>query len=160
MALGVIQWLINLKLKGDPFLDKKKLQQKFDQAVEDHNDGSGNLFLYSLLDFSFDYDEEKEQVKIHTPISELMYNPVKFIHGGIISYIADTAMGHLCAAFSEGPSVSLELKTQFFRTAKTGELTAVAYFLKKGSQVQFAECTIHDDKGRLLSKVTGTFYSI
>ncbi|MGJ9383585.1 PaaI family thioesterase [Salipaludibacillus sp. CF4.18] len=141
-------------------MDELKTQEKANQAIKDHNDASGNLFLYSLFDFSFDYDEKKEQLSLHTPISELMYNPVKFIHGGIISYIADTAMGHLCAAFTDRPSVSLELKTQFFRTATSGSLTALAYFLKKGSNVQFVECTIHDDKDRLLSKVTGTFYSI
>ncbi|PYZ94098.1 thioesterase [Salipaludibacillus keqinensis] len=141
-------------------MDEQKLTKRFEQALKDHKDGTPQLFLYSLMDFSFDYLEEEEIVELSAPISEVMYNPVGFIHGGIITYMADTAMGHLCAAFGERPSVSLELKTQFIKTAKTGELKAKAYFIKKGKQVQFVECMIHDEQNQLLSKVTGTFYTI
>ena len=141
-------------------LDEQQTMDKFKQALRDHEDGTPQLFMYSLLDFSFEYDEQNEYVTVKAPISDLMYNAIGYIHGGIITYIADTAMGHLCAAFGDYPSVSLELKTQFFRTAKTGELITKAYFLKKGKKVQFVECTIQDDQGRLLSKVTGTFHSI
>ncbi|WP_416149167.1 PaaI family thioesterase [Salipaludibacillus sp. HK11] len=141
-------------------MDEQKMTQRFNQALKDHKDGTPQLFLYSLMDFSFDYNEEEEVVTLTAPVSEVMYNPVGFIHGGIITYMADTAMGHLCAAFEDQPSVSLELKTQFFRTAKAGELKARAYFLKKGKRVQFVECTIEDDQERLLSKVTGTFYTV
>jgi uncharacterized protein (TIGR00369 family) len=141
-------------------MDKQKMREQFEQALNDHEDGTPQLFLYSMLDFSFEYNEENEEVKITAPISEIMYNPVGYIHGGIITYMADTAMGHLCSAFQDRPSVSLELKTQFFRSAKTGKLEAKAYFIKKGKQVQFAECVIHNEEGRLLSKVTGTFYTI
>lgn len=141
-------------------MDEQQMTKRFKQALQDHEDGTPQLFMYSLMDFSFEYDEEIEVVTLKAPISEVMYNPVGFIHGGIITYMADTVMGHLCAAFGGQPSVSLELKTQFFRTTKTGELIAKAYFIKKGKQVQFVECTIEDDKERLLSKVTGTFYTI
>lgn len=133
---------------------------KVNQAVETHHDGTSNVFLYSLFDFSFDYLEETEEVHLEAPVTELMYNPVGFIHGGVITYIADTAMGHLCAAFNERPSVSLELKTQFLSTAKSGTLKARAYFLKKGKGVQFVECTIHSDNGTLMSKISGTFYTL
>ncbi|WP_280768661.1 PaaI family thioesterase [Salipaludibacillus daqingensis] len=141
-------------------MDERKMMDRFKQALQDHEDGTPQLFMYSLLDFSFEYDEEKEMVVVKAPISEIMYNPVGYIHGGIITYMADTAMGHLCAAFGDQPSVSLELKTQFFRTTKTGELITKAYFIKKGKQVQFVECRIEDDQERLLSKVTGTFYTV
>jgi uncharacterized protein (TIGR00369 family) len=141
-------------------MDKTKLREQFEHALNTHEQGTGQLFLYSLLNFDFEYDEEQKVVRIQAPISEMMYNPMGYIHGGIISYIADTAMGHLCAAFADRPGVSLELKTQFLRTAKTGSLHAEASFLKAGNQIQFVECTIKDDQHRLLAKVTGTFYSI
>jgi len=141
-------------------MDEQLMSERFKQALRDHEDGTPQLFMYSLLDFSFEYGEEKEMVTVKAPISEIMYNPVGYIHGGIITYMADTAMGHLCAAFGDQPSVSLELKTQFFRTTKTGQLIAKAYYIKKGKQVQFVECTVEDDKERLLSKVTGTFYTV
>lgn len=141
-------------------MDKDQLRAQFEQALENFEEGSGNLFLYSLLKFDFEYDEENKVVRIEAPITEMMYNPIGYIHGGIITYIADTAMGHLCGAFADRPGVSLELKTQFFRSAKTGSLKAEAYFVKQGKQVQFVECTIHDDQQKLLAKTTATFYSI
>ncbi|WNF38732.1 PaaI family thioesterase [Bacillaceae bacterium IKA-2] len=141
-------------------MDKEKLRLQFEKALETHEDGTGNLFFYSLLDFTFDYHTDREVVSIEVPISSLMYNPIGFIHGGIFTYIADTAMGHLCAAFADQPGVSLELKTQFLKTAKTGTLFAEAYFLKKGKNIQFIECVIKDEQKQVLTKTTATFYSI
>ncbi|OIJ12911.1 thioesterase [Anaerobacillus arseniciselenatis] len=141
-------------------MDKEKLRKQFEHALETHQEGTGELFMYSLLNFDFEYDEENEVVRIEAPISELMFNPIGFIHGGMITYIADTAMGHLCAAFAERPGVSLELKTQFFRTAKSGKIFAEASFLKKGRKAQFVECLLKDDQERLLAKATATFLSI
>lgn len=141
-------------------MDKEKLRERFEKALETHEDGTGNLFLYSLLDFTFEYDEKREVVGIEVPISKIMYNPIGYIHGGIFTYIADTAMGHLCAAFADHPGVSLELKTQFIKSAKVGSLYAEAYFLKKGRKIQFLECVIKDGQKRVLSKTTATFYSI
>ncbi len=141
-------------------MDKEKLRNQFELALENFQEGAGNLFLYSFLNFEFEYDEEKQVVRITAPISEVMYNPIGYIHGGIITYLADTAMGHLCAVFADRPGVSLELKTQFMRTAKSGNLHAEAYFMKNGKQVQFVECTVKDDKDQLLAKVTGTFFSV
>ncbi|SDY45503.1 uncharacterized domain 1-containing protein [Evansella caseinilytica] len=141
-------------------MDENKFRKSFEKALKIHQDGTGQLFLYSLLDFQIDYDEEEEKVFIRVPVTEIMFNPVGFLHGGMLTYIADTAMGHLCAAFAERPGVSLELKTQFFRTTRKGEITAMAYFLKKGKQIQFVECVLVDDRERELGKVTATFYSL
>ncbi len=141
-------------------MDKEKIRSQFEHALETHKEGTGQLFMYSFLNFDFEYDQENEVVRIEAPISEMMFNPIGFIHGGMITYIADTAMGHLCAAFAERPGVSLELKTQFFRSAKAGSIKAEASFVKKGNKVQFVECVLEDDQQRLLAKATATFYSL
>lgn len=141
-------------------MDKEKLQQQFQNALETIEEGTGQIFLYSLLNFQFEYDEQNQVVRIEAPITEIMFNPIGLIHGGIITYIADTAMGHLCAAFAENPGVTLELKTQFFRSAKAGTIKAEASFVKKGNKVQFIECVIEDDNKRLLAKATATMFAI
>lgn len=141
-------------------MDREMWRQKFEQAMDDHEEGTPQLFLYSMMDFEFDYNEEEEAVVLTAPVTEIMFNPVGFIHGGIMTYMADTAIGHLCAAFLEHPSVSLELKTQFFRTTDRGHLQAVATFQKKGKNVQFAVCRIFDDNQHCLAETTGTFYSV
>ncbi|WP_096188203.1 PaaI family thioesterase [Evansella halocellulosilytica] len=141
-------------------MDEKLLRDRFEKAMNVHEDGTGQQFLYSLFDFDISYFEEEEKVRIQAPVNPIMFNPVGFIHGGILTYIADTAMGHLCAAFADNPGVSLELKTQFFRSANEGTLIAEAYFLKKGKNVQFVECELSDHHNRMLGKVTATFYSL
>ncbi|GEL08709.1 PaaI family thioesterase [Salisediminibacterium halotolerans] len=141
-------------------MDKEMWREKLEKAMEDHEEGTPQLFLYSMLDFAFDYDEEKEAVVLTAPVSEIMFNPVGFIHGGVITYMADTALGHLCAAFLDQPSVSLELKTQFFRTVNHGSLKAIATFQKKGKNVQFAVCRIFDESDHCLAETTGTFYAV
>ena len=141
-------------------MEENKLRELFEQGLQDLDDGSGKLFLYSLLDLDIQYDEDNEKVHISAPITNIMFNQMGIIHGGIITYIADTAMGHLVAAFAENPAVSLELKTQFFRTTNEGSFHAHASFLKKGRNVHFVECDLKDDRDRLLGKVTATFYSV
>ncbi|MBB5173253.1 PaaI family thioesterase [Texcoconibacillus texcoconensis] len=134
-------------------------EDKAKQAVEKQNRGEG-AFLYSLLDFTFTYDEQEEALYIDIPISEPMLNSGGSIHGGMYAYIGDTAMGYLCMNYGAGPSVTLELKTQFFHAVSEGNIRAKAYFLKKGRTVQFTEATIHSEEGTLLAKLTGTFYKI
>ncbi|UTR14203.1 PaaI family thioesterase [Salipaludibacillus sp. LMS25] len=140
-------------------MDEKIMINKTKKAVQAHNKATPDLFLYSFLDFDFTYDEDDESVTLIVPITDVMYNQLGYIHGGIMAYIADTAMGHLCAVFNNELSVTLELKTQFIKTVNSGTLIAKASFIKKGGHVQFVECTIHDDHAQLLNKVTGTFYS-
>lgn len=141
-------------------MDRQEWMERAGKAVDAHEEGTPQLFLYELMGFSFTYDEDKEVVRIKAPVSDIMFNPVGFIHGGILHYLADTAMGHLCAAFLQAPAVSLELKTQYFATVKEGHLHAEARFKKKGKTVQFIVCDIKDDDGRVLSETTGTFYKV
>lgn len=141
-------------------MDEKQLRERFEQGLKVRNSGSGQLFLDALMDMHFDYNEDEEEVTVTVPVTDILFNPIGFIHGGVMTYIADTAMGHLCAVFAENPSVSLELKTQFFNTAKEGYIVATARFLKKGKNIQFVECELQTEKGKPLGKVTGTFYSL
>ncbi|WP_096440274.1 PaaI family thioesterase [Alteribacter populi] len=141
-------------------MDPKQLSEKAVKAAKNHQTGTDSTFLYSFLDFSFNYLQEEEKVKITCPVTEVMFNPIGFLHGGIVMYIADTAMAHLCASVIGSPSVSLEVKTQFFRTSREGTIEAEAYFTKRGGTIQFAECILKDDQQRELAKVSGTFYTL
>lgn len=140
-------------------MEEKQLRESFEEALKTNEAKSGRLFFDTLMDFQFQYNEEKERVIIEVPVKKIMYNPVGVLHGGIITYIADTAMGHLCAVFGK-PSVSIELKTQFFKAVKEGKIRAEAYFIRKGNHIQFAECVLHNDKDQLIAKVTASFYAI
>lgn len=138
---------------------EKMARESVERAIQAKKENDHHLFLETFMDFKYEHDEEEEKVIVYAPVTELMYNPIGVLHGGITTFIADTAMGRLCAIFGK-PSVTLELKTQFFKAVKEGTIKATAYFVRKGKTVQFVECTLEDEKGNLIGKVSATFYTI
>src|SRR5699024_9579401 len=108
----------------------------------------------------FSYDDENRQCHISCPVTEFMYNPSGIMHGGIATFIADTAMGHLNFRLKDAPYVSLDLHTSFLRAATTGKLYATARYVKEGHKVSFMECVIKNDENEIICTTTGTFYRI
>jgi len=119
-----------------------------------------SVFMFRLLQFSFSYDDQRRQCRIECPVSPIMYNPLGMVHGGIYTYIADTAIGHLNFRFQTAPYVTLELKTSFLKSTTSGKLIAVARYVREGRRVLFAEATVENEAGELLSVTTGTFYRL
>lgn len=115
------------------------------------------LFLYHFLDFTFIYDDELRTCKIECPISEPLLNELGTIHGGIYTFIADAAIGHLLNYFLSAPHVTLEIKTSFLKSASSGNLIATASFVKEGRNIVFTQCEISDGND-ILTVTTGTFY--
>ena len=86
------------------------------------------------------------------------HNPMGTLHGGVLCDIADVAMGSAYASTLEaGESfTTLELKINFLRPVRVAHLVAVGTVLQRGRTVGVAECTITDDRGRLIAKATST----
>jgi len=116
--------------------------------------------LFKLLNFQFQFHEGERTCEIRCPISPIMLNALGTVHGGIYTYIADTAMGHLALHFKKHPYVSLELKTSFLKTANQGHLTATARFIKEGQRILFLECHVKDETGEIMCMTTSTFYRV
>jgi uncharacterized protein (TIGR00369 family) len=116
------------------------------------------LFLFNLFDFSFSYDDENKLCRIECPITEPMYNPLGTVHGGILTYLADTAIGHLNFRFKDAPYVSIELKTSYLKASTSGKLIATARYVKDGYKVMFTECVIENENAEIVSTTSGTFY--
>jgi uncharacterized protein (TIGR00369 family) len=138
-------------------LDKQTFLQQMEKAWDHSRNQSVNLCLFHLLDFQFSYDDEDKICRIECPIIEPMLNPLGTVHGGIYTYMADTAMGHLNSR-CKGPYVSLELKTSYFRATNAGKLIATARYVKDGYKVVFMECIIENEKGEVMCITSGTFY--
>lgn len=116
------------------------------------------VFLFQLFDFAFSYDDEQRHCRIECPVVEAMFNPLGTVHGGILTYLADTAIGHLNFRYKEAPYVSIELKTSYIKAVTSGKLIATASYVKDGYNVVFTECTIENEHGELISTTSGTFY--
>src|SRR5436189_3771411 len=84
------------------------------------------------------------------------HNPMGTLHGGVLCDIADVAMGSAYAAtLDEGESfTTLELKINFLRPVIASHLVADAVVVQRGKTVGLAECSITDERGRLIAKAT------
>lgn len=84
------------------------------------------------------------------------------LHGGVLMTLIDAACGYAgtYAADPEKPrrGFTLQLSTQFLATVKGGALlTAEARQSGGGAKIFFAECTVHDQDGRLVGSGQGAF---
>lgn len=139
-------------------MDKQEFMAHVENAYDTYEAKPENIFMFKLLDFEFDYDDEAKMCTITCPVTDIMYNPAGIVHGGIFTFIADTAMGHLNFRHKDAPYVSLELKTSFFQATTTGKLIATARYLKEGYKVCFMEAEVKNEHGDLLCQTSGTFY--
>jgi uncharacterized protein (TIGR00369 family) len=88
-------------------------------------------------------------------------DPKGTVQAGVHAIVLDAAMSFAVNAGLSGKDrsgVALELKTETMRPATCGERLSVrGAVMRKAKQVAFAEARIEDEKGRLVSRSTGTF---
>ena len=89
-----------------------------------------------------------------------MANSAGFVHGGMISTLADSAMGRSLRTIKPGVvrSMSFDLKLSFISAAKVGEtLRATAHVVHAGRRTAVTECRVEGSNGRLVATASGTF---
>jgi len=91
---------------------------------------------------------------------EQMANHSGFVHGGLISTLADSAMGRSVRTIK--PEVlraaSFDLKLSFIAAARIGEtLRAVGKVVHSGRRTCVTECRVEGERGRLIATASGTF---
>lgn len=139
-------------------MDKQQFMTLAEHAYDTHELKAENVLMFKLLQLEFAYDDVKKTCTVTCPITLPMLNPSGIVHGGIYTYIADSAMGQLNFRHKDAPYVSLELKTSYFNAVSAGSLTATARYVKDGYKVVFMECDVKNEKDELMCTTTGTFY--
>lgn len=91
-------------------------------------------------------------------VDQRMHNPMGMVHGGIISLLADAAMGIAFGrVLSEKYSfATIELKTNYMRPVKAARLHASAKLITRGLRIGFLECRIEDQRGKLIATASCT----
>jgi len=92
--------------------------------------------------------------------SEDMANSMGFVHGGMISALADSAMGRSLRTIKPAVvrSMSFDLKLSFISAAKVGEtLRATGRVVHAGRRTAVTECRVEGPGGRLVATASGTF---
>ena len=80
------------------------------------------------------------------------------VQGGVITQIADAAMGMSLATLQEDGvwNTTVELKINFVRPAIEGRLRAVGRVIEMRQTLLFSEADVLDDKGRLIARASST----
>ena len=89
-----------------------------------------------------------------------MANQAGFVHGGMISTLADSAMGRSVHTLTPGVTraMSFDLKLNFINAAKIGEtLRATGHVIHAGRRTVVTECRIDGRDGRLVATASATF---
>jgi len=92
--------------------------------------------------------------------TEDMTNHSGFVHGGMISTLADSAMGRSVRTLKPGVvrAMSFDLKLSFITAAKIGaRLRATARVIHAGRRTVVTECRIEGPDGKLVATASGTF---
>jgi uncharacterized protein (TIGR00369 family) len=92
--------------------------------------------------------------------TENMANHAGFVHGGMISTLADSAMGRSVRTLKPGVvrAASFDLKLNFISAAKIGEtLRATGRVVHAGRRTVVAECRVEGPDGTLVATASGTF---
>jgi uncharacterized protein (TIGR00369 family) len=135
-------------------MDEAAARAAFEAALKTHVPGFETFFLSRLLDLGISYGEDTCLVTMD--VKDFMYNPQGTLHGGLIGMVLDIAMGHLMNK-TVGVGMTLEMKTQYLRSTKTGMVSAEARFLKKGRSINFLEARMRDNQGKDMAFATSTW---
>ena len=92
--------------------------------------------------------------------TEDMANHSGFVHGGMISALADSAMGRSLRTLKPGVvrAMSFDLKLNFISAAKPGDtLRATGRVVHAGRRTVVTDCRVEGPDGTLVATASGTF---
>jgi uncharacterized protein (TIGR00369 family) len=113
-------------------------------------DEIGRDYLPGLIGIVFD-EVADGVVRSHLELRQALFAPNGYVHAGAIVTLADTACGYGCMLnLPEGGTgfTTIELKTNFLRSARDGTITCEARLLHGGRTTQLWDATVSDPEGR------------
>ena len=102
--------------------------------------------------------DEGEAVLAMTTDTSKHANPMGTVHGGVLTDLADLAMGSAFSTVIQADEsfTTIELKINYLKPVWNDRLTATAKVKKSGSTVGLIECEVHDSKGSLVAYTSST----
>lgn len=103
---------------------------------------------------------EGNDVKLELTIEERHTNFCDICHGGVLTTMADTAMGIICNELNKSV-VTMNLSIDFLHPVRLNtRIIAIPKIIHNGRQTMVCECDMADDSGKLYAKVHATFFVI
>lgn len=117
-----------------------------------------NSPFWQLIDMDL-VDVKKGYAKTKIPYSNKLFNANGVIHGGVIFSAADTAVGVALVGMVDRNDMltTIEMKINYLKPFKGGEIFAEARIIHKGSQTAIGDVDIRDSNGNLVAKAISTY---
>ncbi len=89
---------------------------------------------------------------------EVHFNPMGTVHGGVLSDLADAAMGLAYSTLLKENETftTIELKINFLKPIWLTTLKAHAKVIKKGKTIGYIDCSIYDGDGAIVAMASST----
>ncbi len=111
---------------------------------------AGSEYLPGLLGIEFD-GFEAGVVRARLALEQKHFAPNGYVHAAAVVALADTAAGYGCLLTlpEDGTGfTTIELKTNFLRSAREGTITCEARLVHGGRTTQLWDATVSDPDGR------------
>jgi uncharacterized protein (TIGR00369 family) len=122
--------------------------------------GDGGMAIIEAIGAAFDGYGDGWATASWAP-TQLACNPHGYVQAGVHSVLLDAAMNFAINASLDGRDrtrSTLEMKTDTMRAANLGgAFTVRGEVSRMAKQVAYAEATVRDADGNLVSRATGTF---
>jgi 1,4-dihydroxy-2-naphthoyl-CoA hydrolase len=97
---------------------------------------------------------EVGRVRMHLPLRDELLAPNGYLHAATVVALADSACGYGCiASLPEGATgfTTIELKTNFLRTALEGTLNCESQRVHGGRTTQVWDASVTDEAGKAIA---------
>ncbi|MEW5250577.1 PaaI family thioesterase [Microbulbifer sp. 2201CG32-9] len=101
------------------------------------------------------YQADKSSVEIRLSITPELLQQHGFVHGGVLSYLADTAITFAGGIALGGDALTSEFKINYIKPAKGNYLSAQAKVISAGKRQSVCQCEITavEEESRLLCAI-------
>jgi uncharacterized protein (TIGR00369 family) len=128
-------------------------------TLEQLNEAGRELFP-GLVGVEFDDDADADGVvRARLELRPELQAPNGYLHAGAIVTLADTACGYGCFLTKPDDATgftTIELKTNFLRSAREGTITCEARLVHGGRTTQLWDATVADSDGRAMALFRAT----
>ena len=104
-------------------------------------------------------DEDRLRVGLRWR-EEMISNPsARVTHGGVLGALIDVAADFAIAAKIGAPVPTVDMRVDFHRAARPGDLIATARVVRIGGPNSVAEAQVHDSQGNLIASGRGVYFT-